>query len=544
MTLKRVIQSASFIIFLVLLWFATFPLVLPVPVDVYLMMDPLAGIATIISSREFVWTLMPGMVTIVLTVFFGRFFCSLVCPLGTSIDVSDKLAGGPRVSARKNISPLRHLKIIKYLVLCFILGAALLKVSLAVYGAPIPIITRFAGLFIYPVYTLAADAGLAVIRPLADRIGLTSLAYANLPNPSFALEWFIIGLPACIFALALWTPRFWCRYLCPAGAVFALASLRPLVLRRRVSDRCTSCGLCRKKCPMDAIAEDPHGTDFSECILCRRCTDVCPEDAVRFAPGPGALQLRTIRFSAQRRVLILSALAGLGTALASLAGLKGRACEGGPGRIMEPALIRPPGAIQECSFLEKCIGCGECMKTCPTNTLQPAGLAAGFAGFFGPVMVPRRGPCDPTCNACGHVCPTKAIRPLSLDEKRYAKVGTASIVKRKCLAWEYGKACLVCVEVCPYGAISLKRVSDIAVAVPVMEENKCSGCGFCEYYCPVQAKAAIVVEPMDALRLNEGSYRSKSSQLGISIEPKQGQNPEKGLPGVPPEGQLPPGFSE
>jgi MauM/NapG family ferredoxin protein len=541
---RRVIQAASFVIFLVLLWYAAFPLILPVPVDLFLRMDPLISISTIITTRGVVAVLFPGIVIVLLTIVFGRFFCSMVCPLGTFIDISDRFLRRSKAAQRKRASLKAKWKLIKYLVLCFILTAALLKVSLAAYGAPIPIITRLSGLLIYPVFTIVADAGLLIIRPVADKAGITSLAYADLPNPVFALQWFIFTLPGVICALALWAPRFWCRYLCPSGAVLALFSLRPLLIRRRVSRQCTSCGLCRKECPMDAIAEDPHTTDFSECIACRRCSDVCPEDAVRFVAEKRGMTQHAIRFSAHRRALIVSALAGLTAALIARAGLKGIACEGGPGRIMDPTLIRPPGAVPECSFLDKCVGCGECMKTCPTNTLQPAGLAAGLAGFFSPVIVPRRGPCDPTCNACGHVCPTEAIRPLPLEEKRYAKLGTASITHQKCLAWEYGKPCLICDEVCPYGAISLQRVSGIAVAVPSVEESRCNGCGFCEYYCPVQAKAAIVVEPMDAIRLDEGSYREKSKQLGLVIEPKQqgmsGSDEKRRGPGD----ELPPGFTE
>ena len=544
MTPRRVIQAASLVIFLVLLWYAAFPLVLPVPVDLFLRMDPLILIATIITTRGFIAVLLPGVVVVVLTIVSGRFFCSMVCPLGTSIDISDRLIRGTKAAERKRTSRKEKGKLIKYLALCFILTAALLRISLAAYGAPIPIITRFYALLVYPIFTLIADAGITIIRPIADKAGITSLAYADLSNPVFALQWFIIALPGVIFALAFLAPRFWCRYLCPSGAIFALFSMRPFLIRRRVTSKCTSCGLCRKGCPMDAIAEDPHATDFAECIVCRGCSDVCPEDAVRFVANKGDMAQRVIRFSAYRRALIGSALAGLLAALIARAGLKGIAGEGGLGRIMDPTLIRPPGSVPESFFLDKCVGCGECMKACPTNTLQPSGMAAGLVGFFSPVVVPRRGPCDPTCNACGHVCPTEAIRPLPLEEKRYAKLGTASIMRQRCIAWEYGKACLICDEVCPYGAISLQQVSGMAVAVPYVEESRCNGCGFCEYYCPVQAKAAIVVEPMDAIRLDKGSYRVRGKQIGLAIEPKQQGMPESGEKPQRPEDTLPPGFTQ
>ena len=190
------------------------------------------------------------------------------------------------------------MKLIKYIGLCFILAAALIGVSLTAFGAPIPIVTRFYGLLIYPILTLIADATFTIFRPVADKFGITSLAYAGLPNPGYALQWLILALPVGIFALSLKTPRFWCRYLCPAGAILALLSLRPLLIRRRVSDQCTSCGLCRKVPHGCHRYEDPHATDSSECIICRRCSHVCPERAIRFAVGKGAFVQQAIRFSA------------------------------------------------------------------------------------------------------------------------------------------------------------------------------------------------------------------------------------------------------
>ena len=544
MSFRRVIQALSFIFFITLLLYAAFPLKLPVPVDLFLRMDPLVSLSAMIASRDFISTLLPGIVLLILTIFAGRFFCSMVCPLGTCIDMTDNAIRGCGSRGAKNAHMPSGYRILKYMVLAFVLAGALVKVSMAAYAAPIPIVTRFFAMLIYPVLTLLVDAGLSVFRPIAQVAGITSLAYADLVNPVFGLKWLILAIPAGIFALSVWTPRFWCRHLCPAGAVLALLSWRPGLFRRRVTDACTSCGLCIKACPMDAINEDPHSTDFSECIACRGCSDVCPEGAVHFASPGGALPQRAIRFSTHRRALMAAALAGLISALMVRTGLKGSACEGGPGRVMDPELLRPPGSLPECSFLERCVGCGECMKTCPTNTLQPAVLSAGLAGIFTPVLVPRRGPCDTACNACGHVCPTGAIRPLSPAEKRYAKIGTAAIMRQRCIAWEHGKACLICDEVCPYGAISLQRAEGLTVAVPYVDENRCNGCGFCEYYCPVQARSAIVVEPMDALRLQEGSYREKSRQLGLSIETKQqGANGREGHPEMQ-EGDLPPGFTE
>lgn len=546
MTRTRAIQAVSFTAYVVLLWYAAFPPVADVPVDIFLRMDPLILALVGTAGRAFLVRLLPAALVILLSIFLGRFFCSMVCPLGASIDASDRVVRGkaPRPGSREAVPG--GMKLVKYCVLAFMTAAAFFGVSLAAYGSPVAIATRFFGLLVYPLAFMAADAGLAVSRPLADLIGVPGLAYAAVPARAFRLLWVTVALMGGMVALGFLAPRFWCRYLCPAGAIFALASWKPILVRRRVSDRCTSCGLCRKACPMGAISEHPCLTDFSECIVCMKCSDICPEDAICFTPRRGAAPSpeREVLFSRNRRVLILSAMAGVGTALVTCLGLKGNTREGGAGGVMDPSLVRPPGSLTEYRFLRTCVGCGECMKACPTNTLQPAGLAAGFSAVFTPVMVPRRGPCDTTCNTCGRVCPTGAIRGLDLDEKRHAKVGTAQVLKHRCIAWESGKSCLVCDEVCPYGAVSLERVPDIPVAVPVVDERKCNGCGFCEHFCPVYPTAAIVVDPMDALRLDSGSHRARSRELGFAFDPKGQVKAGEPAPRVIGDDDLPPGFSD
>lgn len=191
------------------------------------------------------------------------------------------------------------------------------------------------------------------------------------------------------------------------------------------------------------------------------------------------------------------------------------------------------------------------MQACPTNSLQPIGLEAGLSAFFSPVITPRRGPCEPGCNACGTVCPTGALPPLPLEEKQNAKVGTARIFRQKCLAWELDKKCLICDEVCPYDAIEFRKLPDMRIAVPFVNENKCAGCGYCEHYCPVQAIPAIVVEPMLALRLSKGSYRAAAREMGYSLEIRKKTGGQAGYPGQEDvnsfqmdENGLPPGFTE
>ncbi len=520
---QRILQALSFGLFSILLWLAAFPLTSPVPVDMFLRMDPLVFAGTCLSSRNFVTSLWTGALILALTPIIGRFFCSMLCPMGTTIDMADQLfvsrkSGDKQNAKNANVRTVSRRKI-KYLFLLLILGSAFMGVSFVFLGSPLSLITRFCGLIIYPILCLLADTGLSAVRPLADSLDMTSLAYAQTDSPRFALQWVTVLIFGCIFACAFLSPRFWCRNLCPAGALFALFSFSPLI-RRRVSSDCTQCGKCRKQCPMDAIAENPLSTSHTECIACQTCVRVCPVQAVSFSFSSSGHEKPAVMqsdFSGDRRKLLGAAVSGMGMAAISMTGLPYLRNDTVSGQIADPALIRPPGAVPEKDFLRRCIRCGECMKACPTNTLQPAGLITGFHGFFSPVITPRRGPCEAQCNTCGQVCPTGAITPLPMEEKICAKVGTAQILRHKCLAWEFDRKCLVCDEVCPYNAIDLKILPDQKVPVPFVNESRCAGCGFCEFHCPVQARAAIVVEPMEAVRLKSGSYRQKAEDIGLDL---------------------------
>lgn len=205
------------------------------------------------------------------------------------------------------------------------------------------------------------------------------------------------------------------------------------------------------------------------------------------------------------------------------------------------AMLRPPGALPEQPFLLSCTRCGLCMKACPTNGLQPAWGTAWIEDIFSPVLVPRSGPCEPGCNACGQVCPTRAIAPLPLEQKQWAKMGTAEVVESRCLAFAENRACVVCQEVCPFGAVDLVRVPNVKVAVPKVNQERCFGCGYCEYHCPT-ARPAIIAKADGALRLEaEADYPATAKAQELDLVPgRQGASAEQ--PDDVPEGRLPPGF--
>ncbi|MGD9017270.1 MAG: 4Fe-4S binding protein [Desulfobacterales bacterium] len=533
MNVQRWIQGLALVLFAGLIWEAARPWV---PADLFLQLDPSAAAAAGIASRRWVAGLGWAMLLLALTALLGRFFCGYLCPLGTTVDCGDYLIRRGRPCPGPGAAPRR----LKFAVLAALLGAASLGVSLVFFLSPIPMATRLYGVLVVPVIQRISDWGLAALGPLADLANLPALGYAEIASSRYLHPWTTAVITAAVLGLAVRAPRFWCRAVCPAGAIFALCSRRPL-WSRRVTDDCIDCGLCQRACPMGAIDDDPRPTDRAECIVCRTCARVCPANAVFFDAGLAP----TAPFSADRRLFISGGLAGAAAAAVSWVGAEHLLSAAGPGQILPPELIRPPGSLTEPRFQSLCIRCGACMAACPTNTLHPLSVGTGPTGVFTPVVTPRIGPCDPYCTRCGEVCPTGAIRNLTADERLWAKVGTAHILRQKCLAWEFDRKCLVCDEVCPFGAVSLKTVEGIPAQVPFVDERRCTGCGFCEYHCPVASEKAIQVAPMEALRLDAGSFVERGREAGLTIELKRRASVTTETPeatGAP--GDLPPGFSD
>jgi MauM/NapG family ferredoxin protein len=246
----------------------------------------------------------------------------------------------------------------------------------------------------------------------------------------------------------------------------------------------------------------------AECVECFNCDDLCPaapEIAVHRSVGKGGITLPDL----EKRRLFASVAAGIIAVPLLRVGAKSR-----PEHV-EPTLIRPPGALEENEFLSKCIRCGECMKVCITNGLQPALLEGGVEGLWTPVLVPRTGYCEYSCTLCGQVCPTGAIARLKPEEKMPVKIGSASVDRSRCLPYAYGIPCIVCEEVCPIPKKAIwfekARVKDrsgnmIFIKQPHVDLELCNGCGICETKCPVLGRPAITVSSL-------GESRSRKNQL-------------------------------
>lgn len=469
------------------------------PSEIFLRLSPLGAIATISASKKLISLYLPALGLVVLTLILGRAFCGWVCPLGTMIDLFDWL-----FRKLRSVTKLYDGRRIKYYLLLFIVLVALLGVEISGWFDPLSIATR-TGWVIYNYLGFILVQSAAAVSHIVGTSGLSCsvkhlLGFQIEPYPvqSHTLI-LLVFLAIVLFGLSL--RRYWCRNLCPLGALLALFSSINL-FKRKVSESCTDCGKCQRNCRMGCIVSDGKGTLAGECILCMDCQSLCPESAIRFGGGSE----ESLDFS--RRRFVATAVGSV-VAIPMLRLNFARTRSKG-----YPPVIRPPGALEEEEFLQQCVRCAECVVVCPTGALHPALFESGVEGLWSPVLIPRIGYCVRDCTLCGRVCPSGAIRRLSLEGKHATSIGKARFDHNRCIPWSGYKNlrtdapvwedinCAVCEEVCPIPTkairfkVVLERVAgtEREIRLPYLVEDLCTGCGFCEYACPVKGTPAIVVE--------------------------------------------------
>lgn len=496
-TLRRISQIFFIVGFFVLFILAAYPLESKTPVDLFLRMSPLNELTAILSSRMWISKSVLALVLLGTTVLFGQFFCGWICPLGTCVDGFDNAVGSKsRNHAR---SKWLNLTWFKYFLVIAILVPAIFSIQLAGFLDPISLFTRSAVSVLYPLFVFVFEGitdflfSTKILESVTTKVD-TFLHGFLLPVTSSSFRGsLLIGLMFFgILLFAFVQRRFWCRNVCPLGALLGFFS-KWRWYRRSVTDDCSSCGLCRKECRTGAIDSDFKSTRHTECISCMDCQAICPTKAVRFSlvkrPEPASVNL------VRRKIL--------GAGITGLFAL-GMVKIGFQNPVRRGMVIRPPGAWNESIFLDRCIRCGECVRICATSGqgLQHAGLEAGLEGLASPVLMPPKGYCEYNCNLCGEVCPTGAIPKLSIEDKQIVKMGTAHFDKTRCIPWYYGDNCMVCEEHCPIPEKAIKfheeKVRTInghenTVLLPYVVEEFCVGCGICACRCPVEGEKGIFI---------------------------------------------------
>ncbi len=404
-------------------------------VSKFLDADPLVAVATSIATHTLYKGLTWSLVLLIPTLLLGRFFCGWICPFGALHHFVGWVFNTRNKAQRIKSNRYRPLYQGKYYILIVMIVAAVfgsLQIGLL---DPICLLHRSLTASLLP----ALKMPMAASESLAQYVGEQKM---------HQLGWVIGFLIVLLVSMNLVIPRFFCRALCPLGAVLGILSRFSLWRIERDPDRCTDCGLCVQSCEG---ACDPDGRlRKSECFACFNCIEDCPHGALRFAFLPKRESEVAWPDVPGRRAIFAAVL---GVLFYPFARLSGRATKD-----FSTKVVRPPGAVEEQEFLERCIKCGQCIRVCPTNVLQPAMFEAGLEGIWTPVMNFRMGPCQLNCTACGHVCPTGAIQRLGVDRKlglgSYAQegpvsLGTAHYDLGRCLPWAKNLPCVVCEEVCP-----------------------------------------------------------------------------------------------
>jgi polyferredoxin len=510
---RRAVQVVTFVLFVYLL-FAGLQRLQPQPLaNIFFRFDPLAALATMLAARAWLAPFALAFVTLGVTLVLGRVWCGWICPMGT-------LLGWLRFRSARRLAGRMPpaLRRVKYVLFgAVVVLAALGNLTLLVLD-PLALLTRTMTTSVIPGFVYLVDALERAGMTWGPTVGVVQWTEETLrgtvlptiqPRYEQGIALFLVLL--AIVLLNALADRFWCRYLCPLGALLGLVAKAQLV-RPAISDGCGACGACATACRLDAIEVGGRGASrgaakaaatsppaqlvSSECTMCLDCLVACPrEGGVSLGmaqPGPWA------EYDPGRREVVIAAAAGVGAALLFGTGVA-RA-------VKRPGLIRPPGAQDEARFLSRCLRCSECMKACPTSGLQPTLGEAGLEGLWTPVLKSRLGYCDYACTACGQVCPSGAIPPLPLERKRAQVLGVAVIDRDRCLPWAAGTPCIVCQEMCPVPdkAVVLQPEREVVradggtvrLARPEVAASRCIGCGICEYKCPLEGRAAIVIEPV------------------------------------------------
>lgn len=494
------------------------------PVNWLLELDPLVGLGTLLTTRTVYKGLIWGLVTIVLTIFLGRFFCGWICPFGTVHQFVGFLGHRKKsVAAMADRNRYRKAQSFKYWILTVLLAGAFTDIAGMILALPqtdpmvfwtliclgllalallggaklIPNLKRRFGFILVCVavwFVLGKTFGTGVLTGASLQTGLldpiplfhrsVNLVLLPLADESvrvlsshtrFAAGAWLVGVVffSAIF-LNLFIPRFYCRFVCPLGALFGVLSVTPLWRIGKSREECRDCHLCERHC--EGGCEPSSHIRIPECVLCMNCLDECRHSLIGYRTEPSATGERSLP-DVSRRGFVLSLFSGL--AAIPIIRLDGSAQAG-----WNPHLVRPPGSLAETDFLHRCVKCGQCMRICPTNVIQPAGVSHGTEALWTPALDFRVGTsgCQLNCIACGHVCPTAAIRSISFEEKlglgEYAakgpiRIGTAFMDRGRCLPWAMDIPCIVCQENCPVSPKAIyTRVAFSPVLTPALTVNR------------------------------------------------------------------------
>ena len=438
-------------------------------------------------------------VLLLLTLLFGRVYCSVICPLGVMQDIISWIHGKTKKKNRFRFSWSPAKNWLRYGVLAIFIVLLVAGVhSLVALIAPYSAYGRIASNLFAPLYEWGNNL-LAWIAERADSYAFysTEVWLRSLPTFIIAAVTFIV-----VFVLAWKNGRTWCNTVCPVGTVLGFVSRFSIFAPVIDTEKCRNCGLCGKQCKSSCINMKEHEIDYSRCVACMDCIETCKEGAIRYA-------LRTRRntatgaakqeegVSAGRRAFMTSAVIAATAATVKAQEIK---MDGGLAEIerakkpVRGTRLVPAGSLSLKNFEQHCSACQLCVSNCPNQVLRPS---TNFMNLMQPEMSFERGYCRPECTNCSDVCPAGAIRPITVEEKSSIQVGHAVVNLDNCVVNTDGVKCGNCARHCPAGAIRMVRKNpddNDSLMIPTVNEERCIGCGACEHLCPARPFSAIHIE--------------------------------------------------
>ena len=441
---------------------------------------------------------------VLLTLLFGRVYCSVICPLGVFQDLTSWVAGKHRKNRfrySKALSKLRYIVLLLFIA-SLLSGTGFLLVKLL---APYSAYGRMVSSLLQPIY-IGINNGLAWV---AERVGSYAFYSVDVWMKSLPLLLIAIVTFVVLVVLAWRGGRTYCNTICPVGTLLGLVSrfswMKPVI----DTEKCNGCGLCERNCKASCINSKGHDIDYSRCVACMNCIDKCKRGAIKYVPTWSFKGKKTsdetnaCPADTSRRAFVLTA-----TAMAAGAALKAeeKTVDGGLAEILDKKVpkrqnaILPPGALTAKHFADHCTACQLCVSACPNGVLRPS---ASLERFMQPELSYERGYCRPECTRCSQVCPAGAIKPITRETKASTQVGHAVWLRDNCVVLTDGVSCGNCERHCPTGAIQMVPLDQNkghgkgrghSHSIPVIDTERCIGCGACENLCPARPYSAIYVE--------------------------------------------------
>ena len=434
---------------------------------------------------------------VLLTLVFGRIYCSVICPLGVMQDVLSHLNRKKnRFTYSRALTWLR-LVMLAVMAVAIIAGLGSLMALLAPYSS----YGRIAGNLLQPLY-IWCNNGLAAIAEHYESYAFYSkeVWIKSLPTFLIALVTFVV-----IAVLAWRGGRTYCNPICPVGTVLGYLAKFSWLKVYFDADKCRSCSLCSKNCKASCIDFKSHTVDYTRCVACGNCLSKCNFDALHYGhpkslkpstEGKEPSQASTPTNEARRAFLLGGAIVAANVALAQA----GKKVDGGLAEIVDrtppqrKTRITPPGSVSASNMQHHCTACQLCVAQCPNDVLRPSG---DLLTLMQPTLSFEHGFCRPECTRCSEVCPTGAICPIDAAQKTSIQIGHAVWIRDNCVVLTDGVDCGNCARHCPTGAIMMVPTDpddDESPMVPAVDHTKCIGCGQCEYVCPARPFGAIYVE--------------------------------------------------